>query len=171
MKPIVSQIGGTDSIFCAEKFRALYLSQKWNYECLYIQITSITFISIIVRKYVGDSKKYSVSMRVNNKNILYISDLIYTYIHVDKTLSYSENTTWHNKHDQLLLIHVPVKGSLQLFRAEIKWKIKKFVDKRSPFRTIINTPFPFPFVSRICITQILQTSRLSETDANMLSTM
>lgn len=154
MKPIVSQIGGTDSIFCAEKFRALYLSQKWNYECLYIQITSITFISIIVRKYVGDSKKYSVSMRVNNKNILYISDLIYTYIHVDKTLSYSENTTWHNKHDQLL--HV---------------LIKKFVDKRSPFRTIINTPFPFPFVSRICITQILQTSRLSETDANMLCTM
>lgn len=51
-------------------------------------------------------KKSSVSMRVNNKNILYITDLIYTctymyiHVHVDKTLSYFENTTWHNKHDQ-----------------------------------------------------------------------
>lgn len=41
-------------------------------------------------------------MRVNNKNILYITDLIYyihvrtciyIYTHVDKTLSYFENTT------------------------------------------------------------------------------
>lgn len=62
MNSIVSQIGGTDSIFSAEKFRALCLSQKSKYGCLYIQISS----DKIKRKDVDDSTKFSVRMRVHN---------------------------------------------------------------------------------------------------------
>lgn len=54
MNSIVSQIGGTDSICSAEKFRALCLSQKSKYGCPYIQISS----DKILRKDVDDSTKF-----------------------------------------------------------------------------------------------------------------